>query len=166
MNIAEPRLGVDIGRVIIDGSGYPAGADTAFFGADPEAMLRTPAVPGSFAALTRLTRAFAGRVWLVSKCGEHTERRTLAWLAHHDFAGVTGIPANNVRFCRARPDKAIHCAELGITHFVDDRPDVHDALAGLVPHRYLFAGEDVRLPPGVLRTTGWSEAEPAILADL
>jgi hypothetical protein len=158
----QPRLGVDIGRVIIDGSAHPDGGDTAFFTGDTAQMLRTPAVAGVFAVLPRLVARFGGRVWLVSKCGDRVQRRTLHWLQHHDFAARTGIPAEHVRFCRRRPDKAIHCAELGITHFVDDKLDVHAALRDLVPHRYLF-GPQPHTPPGWVRhTPTWADVEAAI----
>src|SRR5207248_1166712 len=109
MGTSTPRLGVDIGRVVIDGSAHPEGGDTAFFTGDTARMLRTPAVPGALEALARLVDRFAGQVWLVSKCGERVQRRTLLWLAHHDFAARTGIPPDHVRFCRRRPDKAVHC---------------------------------------------------------
>jgi hypothetical protein len=164
MNTAVPRLGVDIGRVIIDGPHHPGGGDTAFFQGDTAAMLATPAVEGAFDALTRLTARFQGRVWLVSKCGERVERRTLTWLAHHRFPERTGIPLAHARFCRARADKAIHCAELGITHFVDDRAEVHSALDGVVAHRYLFGSASA--PDGIVPAPGWAEAELAILGTL
>ena len=169
MNTALPRLGVDIGRVIISG---PAGAgDTAFFEGDTEAMLTTPAVTGAFAALARLAERFGGRVWLISQCGETVERRTLTWLAHHRFAELTGVPLGHARFCRARADKALHCTALGITHFVDDRPEVLGFLDGVVAHRYLFGAHTVpeggrlegcgRFPGGPRRSANssrrWSE---------
>lgn len=43
-----------------------------------------------------------------------------------------------MRFCLRRPDKAVHCAELRITHFVDDKADVLAAITPVVPYRYLF----------------------------
>jgi len=49
MNTREPRLGIDIGRVIIDGSSHPVGGDTAFFQGDEGVMLATPEMPGAFA---------------------------------------------------------------------------------------------------------------------
>ncbi|MFC0532150.1 hypothetical protein [Phytohabitans kaempferiae] len=160
-----PRLGIDIGRVIIDGTSHPEGGDTAFFAGDTATMLRTPAVPGAFEAIARLVARFEGRAWLVSKCGERVQRRTLHWLDHHDFAGRTGIAPDRVRFCRRRPDKAIHCAELGITHFVDDKLDVHEALRGMVPHLYLF-GRQARCPAWLAHTPTWPAAEAAITAAL
>lgn len=128
-------LGIDIGRVII--SGTSARGDTSFFSGDTTAMLRTPAVPGAFEAITRLVPQF-DKTWLVSKCGPRIRRRSMEWLLHHRSFELTGVPAEHVRFCLRRPEKAIHCADLGITHFVDDKPDVIAAITPVVPHRYLF----------------------------
>ncbi|MFD0787527.1 hypothetical protein ACFQZ8_26800, partial [Micromonospora azadirachtae] len=133
------RLGVDIGGVIIE----PADddADTSFFG---DHYLRTPQVVGAVDALAALaggSRAALAdgfdEVHLVSKCGEATQRRTLEWLAHHDFHGRTGIPVQRVHFCRTRPAKAPIARRLGLTHFVDDRLEVLGYLDS-VPHRFLF----------------------------
>jgi hypothetical protein len=143
------RLGIDIGRVIINGGSGPG--DTSFFSGDTTAMLRTPAVPGAFEAIARLVPLF-GEAWLVSKCGPRVQERSLEWLRHHRFFERTGIPAGNVRFCLRRPDKAIHCAELGITHFVDDKADVIAAITPVVPYRYLFKD--------------WGTTEAAVLRDL
>lgn len=143
------RLGIDIGRVIIDGSS--GRGDTSFFSGDTAAMLRTPAVPGAFAAIARLVPLF-GDAWLVSKCGPRIRQRSLEWLRHHRFFEQTGIAEGNVRFCLRRPEKALHCAELGITHFVDDKADVIAAITPVVPHRYLFKN--------------WAATEAAVLRDL
>jgi hypothetical protein len=49
------RLGIDIGRVLIDGSAHPAGGDTAFFAGDEASML-------AWADVERLIeRSLAGR---------------------------------------------------------------------------------------------------------
>jgi len=143
-------LGIDIGRVIIDGSS--GSGDTSFFSGDTAAMLRTPAVPGAFEAIARLVPRFGGRAWLVSKCGPRVQRRSLEWLRHHRFFEHTGIAEGNVRFCLRRPEKAIHCADLAITHFVDDKPDVIAAIEPVVAHPYLFRN--------------WPATEAAILRDL
>src|SRR5689334_16267078 len=105
MNIREPRLGIDIGRVIIDGSAHPDGGDTAFFDGDEATMLATPEMAGAVEAIATLGLLFEGRVWLVSKCGPRVQARTLRWLDGHDFYRRTGLPVRNVRFCRARADK-------------------------------------------------------------
>ena len=164
MDTTQPRLGIDIGRVIIDGASHPEGGDTAFFTGSTAQLLRTPAMTGAFETIARLTVHFGGRVWLVSKCGERVQRRTLQWLAHHDFAGRTGVPREHVRFCRHRPDKAVHCAELAVTHFVDDTLEVHQALRGVVAHRFLFGPQRTPPPSWVCHTPTWADAEAAILA--
>jgi len=128
-------------------------------------MLATPAVPGAFDTLARLVPRF-GQVWLVSKCGERVQRSTRQWLDHHDFAARTGIPRDHVRFCLKRPDKAVHCADLGITHFVDDKIDVHQALHGVVAHRYLCGPQPAPPPSWVRHTPTWAEVEHAIMRDL
>jgi hypothetical protein len=165
MNTQSKRLGVDIGRVIIGGGVVPGSSDTQFFSGNTAHMLATPAVPGAFEALARLVPLF-DQVWLVSKCGERVRRHTRQWLDHHDFAARTGIPRDHLRFCLRRPEKAVHCAELGITHFVDDKPDVHEALRGVVPYRYLFGPQRTRPPAGVQHTVTWGAAEAAILRSL
>src|SRR5215831_11035774 len=143
----QHRLGIDIGRVIIDGSSHPAGGDTAFFAGDEATMLATPEMPGSVAAITRLVALFDGRVWLVSKCGPAVQDKTLRWLDAHEFHGRTALPRDQVRFCRARADKRIHCVDLGLTHFVDDHPEVHEAIRGCVEHQYFFGPQRLPVPP-------------------
>jgi len=128
-----PALDVDIGGVVIQ----PADddADTSFFG---ENYLRTPPVPGALEGLAALVGVrFGTAVHLVSKCGEQTEARTREWLAHHDFFRRTGVPAENVHFCRTRAAKAPIAADLALTHFVDDRLEVLSYLT-TVAHRFLF----------------------------
>jgi hypothetical protein len=134
MSAREPRLGVDIGRVIVAGDG----PDTSFLNAPDDEALRAPAMPGAVEALSRLRERFQGRVWLVSKCGPRIQQRTRAWLAHHRFFEVTGIDPTHLKFCLRRAEKAPICARLGITCFVDDRLDVLVAMARIVETRLLF----------------------------
>jgi hypothetical protein len=153
----EPRIGVDIGRVIIHGDG----ADTNFFAHDLDEAMRTPAVGGAFAGVATLVERFDGRVWLVSKCGPKIQARSLAWLDHHEFWAQTGVDRSNVRFCRERPEKAVHARRLGLTHFVDDRLDVLQHLVGLVDRLYLFGPQKRRDRfasglPGLVEAPGWS----------
>ncbi|XVV17080.1 hypothetical protein ACQP2X_22690 [Actinoplanes sp. CA-131856] len=149
---------MDIGRVIING-------DTEFFSGDTATMLATPAVPGAFETLRSLVPLFDD-VWLVSKCGERVQRRTRQWLDHHDFDARTGIPRDHVRFCLKRPEKAIHCAELGVTHFIDDKLDVHQALRGVVEHRYLFGPQRLTPPAWVTPVKDWTELSARMDDDL
>ncbi|CAM4061969.1 hypothetical protein GCM10009799_40900 [Nocardiopsis rhodophaea] len=136
------------------------GQDTSFFGDRP---METPAVDGAFDALAELATApFAGRVHIVSKAKPATAQRTREWLDQHGFAERTGIPASHLHFVPERADKAPVCAQLGVTHFVDDRLDVLEHLT-TVPHRYLFTGglghhrPPTEVPPWATRADTWPE---------
>lgn len=162
----QPRLGIDIGRVIIDGPSRRGAGDTAFFQGDEAAMLATPEMEGSVVAIASLVELFAARVWLVSKCGPRVQARTLRWLAGHDFYRRTGLPPVNVRFCLTRPDKRIHCEQLGLTHFVDDHPEVHGAIRGFVDHQYFFGPQPQPVPGYGTHARDWAETEALIRASL
>jgi hypothetical protein len=120
-------------------------------------MRSTPEVPDAVECIAALVDRFGGRVWLVSKCGPKTRARTLRWLDQHEFYVRTAVAREYVRFCRERADKALHCAELELTHFVDDRPDVHTAIHGLVEHQYLFGPRRSAAPPYVTAVLEWPE---------
>lgn len=156
-------LGVDIGGVIIDR--VNDGTDTSFFARN---YLRTTAVPGVFDALRQLVAGrFGNQIFLVSKCGEQVQERTLQWLEHHEVYERTGLARDHVRFCRERRQKAGICEQLGITHFVDDRLEVLGHLA-TVSHLYLFQPRPdevrkfARFLDRVRQVDSWGE----ILADL
>jgi hypothetical protein len=153
----QPRLGVDIGRVIIHGDG----PDTNFIGGSDDDAMRAPAMDGVIEALTRLCARFDGRVWIVSKCGPRIEARSRAWLDAHRFFETTGIPRQNLRFCRNRRDKAPICLDLGIDFFVDDRIDVLRHMVAIVAHLFQF-GAASSPEPGVVPAPTWAVAEAAI----
>ena len=126
-------LGVDVGGVLLRRTDYQEDATPS----GPQ-LTASSAVPGALVALRRLaTLMFGTSIFLVSKCGPKTEERTREWLASSDFARVTGVPTDNVRFCRKRRDKAEICDELAVTHFVDVRLEVLSYLTA-VQHRFLF----------------------------
>jgi len=159
-------LGVDFGRVINDASSHPSGDDTSFLQGSDREMLATPAMAGAFDSLKRLVRAFEGRAWIVSKAGPRVQDNTERWLLHQDLYAKTGMSSTNLRFVRRRVDKVTQCQELGITHFVDDRVEVIEALTGVVPHLYLFGPQDQPHPRRALAVRTWEAAETAILSDL
>jgi hypothetical protein len=158
----EPRLGVDFGRVINEGSAEPGGDDTTFLSGGFDEAMRTPEMPGLYDVLPGLVARFEGRVWIVSKCGERIQERTSQWLDHHNFWTRTGISPDHVRFCRQRPEKAIHCKQLAITHFIDDRRDVLGHLRGLVDHLYLFGPQKLPAPDWVEATPTWADVQDRI----
>ena len=125
-------------------------------------MLATPEMEGAVPSIARLVELFAGQVWLVSKCGPVTQARTLRWLDGHDFYRRTSLQPARVRFCRARPDKRLHCEELGLTHFVDDHPEVHAAIRGAVAHQYFFGPQYGGVPSYGIHTPTWADAEAVI----
>ena len=162
----DPRLGIDIGKVIINGPAHPAGGDTAFFTGDEATLLATPEMDDCVAVIARLTSTFSGQVWLVSKCGPRVQARTLRWLDAHDFYGRTGMADSHVRFCRTRPDKRVHCADLSLTHFVDDHREVHAAIRGTVDYQYFFGPQAQPVPEYGIHVPTWRYAEILITASL
>jgi hypothetical protein len=163
--IAIPRLGIDIGRVIIRPDDLLGPEDTPFLGSSYEAAMRTPPNDDAFDVIARLADRFDGRVWLVSKCGESVQRKSRGWLDRHGFWEVTGVPREHLRFCLTRAGKRPHCEELSITHFIDDRPDVHRHLAGVVEHRLLFGPQRPSnvAPPGTIPVTDWAAVARTLL---
>ena len=161
-----PRVGVDIGRVLIGAADPNGTADTSFLNNSDEGALLTPPVAGALEALTWLVEVCKGRVWLVSKCGPRIQARTRRWLDHQDVWGRTGLDPSHLRFCLKRAGKAPHCRELGLTHFVDDRVDVHRHLRGVVPHLLLFGHQrpGTVAPGWVHHVPDWSSARVALEA--
>jgi hypothetical protein len=163
--VSKRRLGIDFGRVVQGAALEPGAEDTVFLSGGLEQALSSPPSAGAFEALAGLVPLFEG-AWIISKCGPRIEERTRQWLDHHDFWDATGVPRDHVRFCRARKDKAVHCADLGITHMIDDRLDVHRALRGLVPHLFWFGVQADPAPDWVVPVPTWPAAEVAVLATL
>jgi hypothetical protein len=135
--LSNPAIGIDIGGVIIDRDAID-NSDTSLFGPN---YLKAKAVEGVFDAVARLnTNLFKDRVFLVSKCGESVEKKTREWLRANGFHNYTGVPEENLHFCRQREEKAPIAMNLKLTHFVDDRAEILHHLHGIVPHRILFRG--------------------------
>lgn len=155
------KLGIDVGRVLIS-PGESRKPDTSFIGGSLEAALDTPPYDDMFDVVPALVERFGGAVWIVSKCGPRIQERTLRWFGHHRFFERTGIRPDRVRFCLQRPEKAVHCRELGITHFIDDRVDVLEPMAGIVPLRYLFGPQRGRVPDGMRHVPTWRDALAAV----
>jgi hypothetical protein len=162
-----PVLGVDIGGVIVDR--VAENTDTSFFGERP---LDTPAVVGAITALRELTLGpFQWRVFLVSKARRRTAETTRRWLDNIEFYERTGILRHNLHFVDNRRDKGPVCERLGVTHFVDDRVEVLQALTS-VAYRYLFTGglgenEPPANPPRELRVVdSWVALRHSILGTL
>jgi hypothetical protein len=138
----DPRLGIDIGRVII-APGETRG-DTSFLNGTDEEAMRTPPNKDSIEVISQLVKHFNGKVWLVSKAGQKVSMRTRQWLRTWNFFGQTKVPQENLYFCKERADKRGICERLRITHFIDDRLDVLTHMRGLVSSLYLFGPQPQR----------------------
>lgn len=156
------KLGIDVGRVLIS-PGDESRPDTSFIGGTVEDALSTPPYEGMFDVVPALVTRFDGQVWIVSKCGKRIQERTMQWFERHRFFERTGIDSRNVRFCLKRAEKAVHCRELGITHFIDDRTDVLDAMAGVVLNRYLFGPQPSPAAPGMRHVGTWEDVARELL---
>jgi hypothetical protein len=157
------KLGIDIGRVLIAPDAADGRADTSFIGGSMETALATPPYEGMFEVVPELVELFGGRVWLVSKAGPRVQEKTRQWLDLHRFFERTGIEPSNLRFCLERPQKALHCRELAITHFIDDRADVLACLEGVVPHRFLFGPQKkAHVEQGVVPVPTWKAVRFAV----
>jgi hypothetical protein len=159
-------LGLDVGGVLVDR--IAENADTSLFGMLP---MDTPMVPGALEAVVQLAGVFEYRLVVVSKAGPRIADLTRRWLVEVGFF-ESAIDPNSVHFVRRREDKAPVCAELAVTHFVDDRIDVLQYLDS-VSYRYLFVGGlgPNRVPAqdhlrGVVKATTWPEAADLIVATI
>jgi hypothetical protein len=144
MKKAENVLGVDCGDVIF----------TSFGGV---------AIEGALPSLRAIVASKKFKeVHVVSKIDPITEYAYRTWLDVHSFWKFTGIPKENLHFCRRHEDKAPICEELGVTHFIDDRLRVLYALKS-VPYRYALnpRPEDFEkywsILPDVTVVGSWSE---------
>lgn len=161
-----PGLGIDIGRVLMCPADDDARPDTSFLDLPDDQAIALPASPYVWETVPELVDMFDRRVWLVSKAGKRIEALTRRWLEHHGFFEAVGLPRDHVRFCRKRPEKRAHALDLGLTHFIDDRADVLEALVGAVPHLYLFGVQRAATPAYATHVADWLIARDAVIADL
>lgn len=146
-------LGIDIGGVIISGQRDSLSGD----------YLQAPEIPGAIDAIGRLVRERFGRkVHLISKRGPRVQSKTLRWLKEHHFYERTDLKRRQIHFCMEREDKASICADLDITHFIDNRMDVLAYLRD-IPYLFLFRPasipdlSEVRWRNRIRRVTNWEE---------
>ena len=143
------RIGIDIGGVIVKKVSHDE--DTSFFS---DNFLNTPEVEGALSSIRVTLETFGIKnVFVVSACGPVVQKKSIEWLAHHNFFGQTRFLEENVYFCRARLDKAPICRALGISCFIDDRVDVLEEMSA-VEYKILF-GEHKSKKPGLINTHDW-----------
>lgn len=124
------RVGVDIGRVIIGGSG---GDGVGLFKGD---YRKTPEIPDAIKSVAKLNEKY--EVWLLSKCKVETQEKILLWLAGQNFHERTGVPLDRILFCLQRPEKAPIAQAHDFKVFIDDREDIIESMNDILPHPILF----------------------------
>lgn len=109
------RLGIDIGRVLIQGGNE----DGDFFS---ETYIHVPPVEDAIPSIAQIVKELGSQnVFLVSKCSESIQRKTLMWLEAQNFFKTTHMYRHQVLFCRDRKAKAEVVQEHTIDTFIDDR---------------------------------------------
>lgn len=100
-------LGIDLGNTLFNKENYPD-------------------FPDSLRVVRRLAIERFGfkNIHIVSRVTPEQEKRALIYVSRQIFKDKTRITLDRVHFCRERHEKGPICEILGITHFIDDRPDV------------------------------------------
>lgn len=115
---ANEVLGIDLGNTII--------------------YKREP-LPDAFRVIRELiNKRFGERVYIVSRVNPEQEIRARAFVTSLEFTTHINIPIERVHFCRERHEKGPICKKMGITHFVDDRPEVMAHMPDTVIKKILF----------------------------
>eukprot|EP00931_Biecheleriopsis_adriatica_P056170 TRINITY_DN33286_c0_g1_i1.p1 TRINITY_DN33286_c0_g1~~TRINITY_DN33286_c0_g1_i1.p1 ORF type:complete len:834 (-),score=127.09 TRINITY_DN33286_c0_g1_i1:50-2530(-) len=123
---SEPRIGIDIGGVLTRDSD-PNHPCTSSKGCEWDASWLAD---GALDAVRKIVQVFGpSNTFLVSKVkpGGDMHCRTEKWLNDLDFCGKTGLPKENVKYCRKMDGpqgKGVVCQKLGISHFIDDKVEV------------------------------------------
>ncbi|MEK9131595.1 MAG: hypothetical protein AAB447_01650 [Patescibacteria group bacterium] len=142
MNTCKPIiLGIDFGDTIAIARNQNEGDTRALRMSEDPDFLNRQALPGAFISINQLVTLLGPRnLFIVSRCSIPGEEKIMAWLEHHKFWEQTGMKRENIRFCRERNQKGTICAELGITHFVDDRFECLVAMK-TVTRKYRLSGK-------------------------
>lgn len=132
-----------------------------------EKILSMPAQPHAIEKIKSLVGLFEGNVWIVSKAGPRTEALTRQWLQDKDFFNLTGLIEDHLIFCREREQKKPICAELEITHFIDDRIHIMQILKETVGNLYLFGDKSKNCcaKRWTNLVSDWPEAHETIVRD-
>jgi len=91
----------------------------------------------AFRVIRRLSDDPYVSVAIVSKVNEEQKRRALDWFVTTGFLDKTKLALNQIHFCQERADKAEIATRLGLTHHIDDRPEVMSYMSRDI-EKYLF----------------------------
>lgn len=125
---------------------------------------------GALRVMRRLIHErFDTKSYIVSKVTPEQKVCVLKAMEREGLCEITGLPSEHIYFCPERADKAPICAALGITHFIDDRPEVLAYMKGIVPHRILIRGLHEEWKQfkskldGVIQVNDWADIEKHLL---
>jgi hypothetical protein len=104
--LAKHTIGIDFGRTIFD----PNNGNKIVF-------------PDAFRVIRRMVDE-GHTVHIISKVTEEQEARGRKWIVDVKFLEETGLTMDRIHFCRERSDKAVIAERVGLTHHIDDRPEV------------------------------------------
>ena len=142
-------LGIDLGNTLIQ---------------------RREPLPHAFRVVKHLIdERFGDRVHIVSRVSPEQEIRARIFVTGAEFQTHLGIPTERVHFCRERHEKGPICHKIGITHFIDDRPEVMVHMPTIVTHRILFNPNQDDLAKvkkqlgAILQAKDWLEVEALLL---
>lgn len=120
------RIGIDIGGVII---AQDTDEPDLFFSND---FLRAKPFPDCFEIIRLLIEKFGKEnLFIISKCGEKIQRKSMEWLEHNQFFSITGFLPEHIHFCLERHEKAGIADRLQLNVFIDDRYTVLKHLLSL-----------------------------------
>ncbi len=131
---------------------------------------RREVMPHAFRVVRRLIEErFGENTHIVSRVSPEQEIRARAFVTGSEFQSNLGIPIERVHFCRERHEKGPICHRIGITHFIDDRPEVMVHMPTIVTHRILFNPNPDDLAKvkdqlgAILQVKDWLEVESFLL---
>lgn len=126
------RIGIDIEGVMRSKNIRPQTVDE---------YLTTAPLKDAPLAIKEMTKLFGNmNIFLISRCPKYAEKTITEWLNSNRLFNDPNLVSSNIYFCRKRIDKAVIAKRLQLTHFIDDRIDVLDAMKNIVANRILFTG--------------------------
>jgi hypothetical protein len=155
------RIGFDVGRVIVD---FLAGRSAAIAEHD---FLDVPPAPLAFQVIGDCVRQHgAGKIFIISRCGDTVRDMTRRWLVHQDFYAATGFLVENLHFtyrCEEKAEVARNLPGGPLSHFVDDGMAVLSSMHD-VTHRLLFGPQPAAFvpPAGITMVPSWEALRPRL----
>mmetsp|Transcript_33552 Transcript_33552/g.52214 ORF Transcript_33552/g.52214 Transcript_33552/m.52214 type:complete len:208 (+) Transcript_33552:1536-2159(+) len=103
---------------------------------------KTPMVPDAIEAVSLLAQGrFQEKIYLISVASPGVQAKMLRWLTNRGFYEKSGIPRENVHFCRELDEKKDVCKELGITHMIESSVAAQGMVESMGDNEVLLFGD-------------------------